>query len=214
MIDLQSSKTALRLCPSGTFENSPAIYRWVHGPTPPKVPQGRQKSVFISLPRRSLAKGDVHPWFKTRFCKIPLRFPKPFQGVPSCSKPFQAFFQKKKIVYCFARPEKFPGSARVGFMLQRFNRFPWPAHRNPKSTAGCRKSTVDSGCELLIWGKNGLQTRFSAACRHPFRLITTEEFGDTDRIQTDTGQKINVSTLDLGCEANACPMEKTATAPP
>jgi hypothetical protein len=85
---------------------------------------------------------------------------------------------------------------------------------NPKSksTAGYRKSTVDLGCELLTWGKNGLQTLALPACRYPFRPLMTRKPYRANQKQTEANQKINASTLDLGREENACPVEKTATA--
>lgn len=58
MIVFQSSAAALRLCPSGTFENSPAIHGWVHRPKLAKVPKGRQKSSF-TLPIQKTAAWDT-----------------------------------------------------------------------------------------------------------------------------------------------------------
>jgi hypothetical protein len=40
MIDFQSSATGLLLCPFRTFENSPAIYGWVHHPQETPSPEG------------------------------------------------------------------------------------------------------------------------------------------------------------------------------
>jgi hypothetical protein len=40
MIDFQSPATARWLCPSGTFENSPAIYGWVRCLLKIKSPEG------------------------------------------------------------------------------------------------------------------------------------------------------------------------------
>jgi hypothetical protein len=46
MIVIQSSATALRPCPSGTFENSPAIYGWVYRPKPIQSPDGTGEVLF------------------------------------------------------------------------------------------------------------------------------------------------------------------------
>ena len=75
---------------------------------------------------------------------------------------------------------------------------------NPKSksTAGSRKSTVDSGCDLLIWGKNDLPTSALPACRHPFHPLMTRKSYRANQKQTEANQKIDASTLDLGCEEN------------
>jgi hypothetical protein len=45
MIDFQSSKV-LRPCPSGTFENSPALQGWVNDPTPTRSPAGTTEALF------------------------------------------------------------------------------------------------------------------------------------------------------------------------
>jgi len=104
------------------------------------------------------------------------------------------------------------------FLSRPFAPQPSPLHdteqTNPKSksTSGSCKSTVDSGCELLIWGKNGLPTSALPACRYPFRPLKTRKSYRTNQMQTEANQKIDASTLDLGCEENACSVEKTATA--
>ena len=46
MIDFQSLATALRPCPSGTFENSPALQGWVNDPTPTRSPAGTTEALF------------------------------------------------------------------------------------------------------------------------------------------------------------------------
>jgi hypothetical protein len=129
MIVFQSSATALRPCPFGTFENSPAIYGWVRGsqqiPSPARDDRNHPWSfrfkmqnpdlsaccaaaipIKVSQGQSRLFKGF---WKKRLFifylpAQTRSRFStrsKPFQAVPSRSKPFQGFFQKKKIVYFF-----------------------------------------------------------------------------------------------------------------
>jgi hypothetical protein len=116
-------------------------------------------------------------------------------------------FQEKKDCLFFLSP---PFALRSSISLRSMK----TKQTNPKSksTSGSRKSTVDLDCELLIWGKNGLPTSALPACRSPFRPLMTRKSHRTNQMQTETNQKINVSTLDLGCEENARPMEKTATA--
>jgi hypothetical protein len=60
---------------------------------------------------------------------------------------------------------------------------------NRKSTVRSTKSTVDLGFELLIWGKNGLQTPASLACRHPFRPITARKRNRANQKQTNQTKK-------------------------
>jgi hypothetical protein len=223
----------------------------------------QQKSVFISLSRRSLAKAGVHPWLKTHFCKALLRFPRAIQGYSRLSKPIQGLLEKRIVYFLFTGPihsdllqsplpprlgarvvptaarKAFEGSQSVSsypkvfqtvpshfqekkdclfFLSRPFALQPPPLHdtnqTNPKSksTVGYRKLTVDLGCELLIWGKNGLPTSALPACRSPFHPLMTRKSYRANQKQTEANQKINASTLDLGCEENACPVEKTATA--
>jgi hypothetical protein len=75
---------------------------------------------------------------------------------------------------------------------------PTLANPNPKSTAGSPKSTVDLGLEPLIWVKNGLQTPRFRDCWNSSNPITTRKLKHANQKQTDTGQKMNASALDLG----------------
>jgi hypothetical protein len=94
--------SALMLCPSGTFENSQqharVIYGWVHGFHQAKVPQGRQKSVFIRLCASN------SPLDECRFmCCSKLSFGeggavKVSQGHSRLLKPIQGILEKR-IVY-------------------------------------------------------------------------------------------------------------------
>jgi hypothetical protein len=65
-----------------------------------------------------------------------------------------------------------------------------PTHPHSKSTLAIPKSTVDLGCERLIWGENGFRSFLSHGHRHPFRPTTTRQSKGTDQIQTATHQKI------------------------
>jgi hypothetical protein len=62
---------------------------------------------------------------------------------------------------------------------------------NPKSTPDYRKSTVDLREELLIWGKNSLQTLSLPDDWHSFSPITTREWSRANQKPTEAGQKIN-----------------------
>jgi hypothetical protein len=127
MIDFQSSATALRPCPSGTFDNSQqharVIYGWVHRPKPTLSPEGTAEihvSRFavpepasvspcqVSLPRIPKVSGvprfsKVLPGY-SKPCQV--RVPSPskavtglFQVFPKYSKPFQGFFRKKNCLF-------------------------------------------------------------------------------------------------------------------
>ena len=66
-----------------------------------------------------------------------------------------------------------------------------PANSKRKSMVAFPKSTVDLSLELLIWGKNGLQTSPLPDSRHLFRSITMRELWGAGQIQTETDQKRN-----------------------
>ena len=74
-----------------------------------------------------------------------------------------------------------------------------PVNPNPKSTPRYRKSTVDLRSEPLIWGKNGLQTPLLPGFRRSFCPIKTRKWKRANQKPTETGQKINRPTVDLGC---------------
>jgi hypothetical protein len=58
---------------------------------------------------------------------------------------------------------------------------------HPKSTLAHPKSTVGLGCELLIWGKNGLRPPLSLTCYRPKSGPKTKE---SNQNQTAANQKI------------------------
>jgi hypothetical protein len=99
MIDFQSSATALRPCPSGTFDNSQqharVIYGWVHRPLSAPSPTG---TAGICVHRLAAPKPSEGGWFK----HFRSRFPKAIQGYSSLSKPIQGFFGKM-ILYFLPR---------------------------------------------------------------------------------------------------------------
>jgi exodeoxyribonuclease VII small subunit len=72
------------------------------------------------------------------------------------------------------------------------------ANSNRKSTVAYPKSTVDLGLELLIWGKNGLQTSPLRDGWHSFRPIATQERERANQKPAKAGQKTNALTIDLG----------------
>jgi exodeoxyribonuclease VII small subunit len=126
---------------------------------------------------------------------FPSLFPspsKPIQGVPSLSKPF---FRKKRL-FIFCSP-LFPPLSMTANQANPYR----------KSTVACPKTTADLGYELLIWVKIGLQTLPLPADRPSFTSITTRKWKRANRIQTDTGQKMNPLTVDLGCAtaSGRCP---------
>jgi prephenate dehydrogenase len=75
------------------------------------------------------------------------------------------------------------------------------ANPKSKSTVPSRKSTVDLGCDLLICGKNGLQTLPLPGFRHAFCPIMTGEIWSAGQKPTETSQKMNRPAIDLCCEA-------------
>jgi hypothetical protein len=122
----------------------------------------------------------------------------PFNPIQGYSSPFKGFLEKKDRLFSLPRrshvkagPPTFCASTVHFPRLMTSNQ----TNSKPKSTAGCRKSTVDLGCELLIWGKNGLPTPASPARRHSFVPITTREMKSANQKQTQTGQKTFTLTL-------------------
>ena len=73
----------------------------------------------------------------------------------------------------------------------------------PKSTLPHPKSTVDLGCEGLIWVENTLISSRLGDPRRAFCPITTESSGDTEQNQTNAGRKIFFTTVDLGLRLRA-----------
>jgi hypothetical protein len=83
MIVTQSSTTALRPCPSRTFENSPAIYGWVYRPLKIQSPVatvlgGKLKMIIF----KEMVLRDVSP---NALCRIRSCRPKIRKPLPSCA---------------------------------------------------------------------------------------------------------------------------------
>jgi hypothetical protein len=95
--------------------------------------------------------------------------------------------EKKKIPYFSCHAEVWGRQAYP--WLNSFFSAQATANFSPKSTLGHRKSTLDSGLEPLIWGKNGLQTPFLPACRPYFSPIITRKSSNANQMQIETGQK-------------------------
>ena len=76
---------------------------------------------------------------------------------------------------------------------------PAPANPQPKSTAGSPKSTVDLRSQPLIWVDKRSASAPFAIRRHSFAPITMRKLWNAGQKQTDTGQKVNPLTVDLGC---------------
>jgi hypothetical protein len=77
----------------------------------------------------------------------------------------------------------------VRFLLWPMTR--QPTNPRPKSTPAYPKSTVDLGCELLIWGKNTAQTGLLLGLQYSFCSIITRPIAKSNQNQTETDQKIN-----------------------
>jgi hypothetical protein len=56
-----------------------------------------------------------------------------------------------------------------------------PTNPHPKSTPAYPKSTVDLGCELLIWGKNTTQTSLLLGLQHSFGSIMTRPIAKSNQ---------------------------------
>ena len=107
MIDCQSSLTALRPFPLGTFENSPAIYGWVHRPQQIQSPAGTTEP-FCRLARpkhrssgRQPAPIEIHGVAWANLPSLSKAAIRVSQAGPSCSKPFS---EKKRLFIFMNRP--------------------------------------------------------------------------------------------------------------
>jgi hypothetical protein len=75
-----------------------------------------------------------------------------------------------------------------------------PGNPKPKSTLLHPESTVDLGCETLIWVENDLVQTLLRGCWRSFCPITTGTSRGFDKNQTDTERIIFFRTVDLGCK--------------
>jgi hypothetical protein len=119
---------------------------------------------------------------------------------PNLSKVFQAtpshFLKKRLFIICPLSPKSIRGS---GLALA----FPHPMMAKPanskrKSTVAYPKSTVDLRSQPLIWIEKRSANAPFVVSRHSFSPIKTWQSKRASRLQTDTGQKLNPSTIDLG----------------
>jgi exodeoxyribonuclease VII small subunit len=76
---------------------------------------------------------------------------------------------------------------------------PVSANPQPNSTPAYPKSTVDLPLEPLIWVDKRSANAPFAIRRHSFTPRTMRKLWNADQKQTDTGQKVNPLTVDLGC---------------
>ena len=139
------------------------------------------------------------------------------QGISKRFKVIQGnskVLQKKRIVYFF--PERLanvslrlfaigyrPGSRDfelwIGGRASRVNHKSTVA--NPKSALPLPKSTVDLGCEVLIWVENRSVPPPSRGGWLSFCLIITRSWRRTNRITAVTDEIIFSARVDLGCKA-------------
>jgi hypothetical protein len=99
MIDFQSPTMVLRPCPPGTFENSPAIYGWVHFPNSAQSPEGTAENLHSLMGLKYwILDSSVHlRAFALAVQPFRSRLPKTIQGYSRPFNPIQAFW--KKIIY-------------------------------------------------------------------------------------------------------------------
>ncbi|HXB58277.1 MAG TPA: hypothetical protein VNU95_01870 [Candidatus Acidoferrales bacterium] len=107
MIDFQSLATALRPCPSGTFENGQqhtrVIYGGVHRPQMTRSPAGTTETLL-----------GVATWCPSWLCgsNVSIQgYPRPFKAIKGYPSLFKGFW--KKIFLWKAGGEKHPGALRV-----------------------------------------------------------------------------------------------------
>jgi hypothetical protein len=73
---------------------------------------------------------------------------------------------------------------------------------NPKSTSPLPKSTVDPGCERLIWVEHTLTSPRFWDSRRAFCPITTRPCRRSNRTQAAAERKVFFAAVDLGCGGN------------
>jgi hypothetical protein len=158
-----------------------------------------QKSVFIRVHPLAVPKLGEGRWLKTNFCKTP------FQGSPRLFKAIQTYSRVpgKKGLF-FSAPVSCASAVH----------FPRPMTTNqpnpkPKSTPSYPKSTVDLREELLIWGKNGLQTHPLPGGPHSFCPTMTREWKRANQKQTDANQKMNHASLQQAEDFNLLAGQKS-----
>src|ERR1700722_20877153 len=124
------------------------------------------------------------------------------------SKPFS----EKKGLFIFPPPQT--ALYRI-LLFIRWSRFGRARARRPKSTLPYSKSTLDLGCEGLIWVENGLMPSLPGGCRHALCPVTTQPSRRSSRTQTAAKRKIyfrKAFGVDLGCEDFS--LQRFAFSPP
>jgi hypothetical protein len=101
-------QSALMPCPSGTFENSLAIYGWVRRLLITKSPEGTTEIIIglSGLKYRSVFIG-VHPWLKTNFCKASFKVPQGQSRLFKATQTYSRVFGKKRL-FIFYGPDWAP----------------------------------------------------------------------------------------------------------
>src|ERR1700677_2956833 len=125
--------------------------------------------------------------------------PETLRPIPTYYCPIFASFAMRLCALCLGA--SVAKSALICVYLRLNFRFQTTSQR--KSTVAHSKSTVDSGCELLIRGKNGLQPPASSIRRRLFHPITTTKRNRANQKPTETGQNLNRPTVDPGCSTFA-----------
>jgi len=128
------------------------------------------------------------------FCPLS-PFPSLCQDCPI--KPNQGFFRKKRL-FIFPSPQITPHWVPFFIRWPRFGciRARWP---NPKSTLPYSKSTVDLGCEELIWVDKDSALPLFRRCRRSFRSIMTGQWKCVGQNPAAAKQKFFSTRIDLSC---------------
>jgi hypothetical protein len=133
---------------------------------------GVQKPMFHFRPK---SKSMAHPAF----------------SLPACCQPlWENFFS-----LCAPRSPQMPLSTFAWWPC-----FGRPMRPNSKSTLANPKSTLDLGCEGLIWVENGFMPSLSRGCRHALCPVMTQPSRRSSRTQTAAKRKIYFPKVDSGCE--------------
>ena len=122
--------------------------------------------------------------------------PNPTYSKPPSPHPIFAPLAIRRCALCLGA--SVAKSALICVYLRLNSRFQTNSQR--KSTVAHSRSTVDSGCELLIRSKKGLQPPASSIRRRSSYPITTTKRNRANQKPTETGQNLNRPTVDSGCE--------------